>query len=694
VRVRVAGTEFVQSFAPQPNLDYTYTWDGVDAYAREVQGSAAAAVEVAYVYAGVYTAPTARMVISLPFGVSGPPTATASFGFSSPAVVAVNANGPIATRDELRVERTWETQVTQRDLRGEGLGGWSVDAHHTYDPVGQTLLLGDGSRRTLETSFATIEALTANAPDTICPAEGTPGADACLETPGALAAAPDGSVYVGDGCSIRRVAGNGDISRIAGRRDACAFAGDGGLAQDGRLTWPHALAVAPDGDLYVLDGLYNALPNNVGRRVRRISQDGVIETVAGNGLFGYNGDGMAATQASFTNPNALVVDATGVLYIADTGANRVRRVGLNGEITTVAGTGQNVFNGDGLAATATALYAPYDVAVGAEGSLYIADTLHHRVRRVRPDGLMETVAGNGGDEYNGDGLPATQTALPAPWRLEIDAAGRLLIASGGWVWYYTSRLVMLADGVLATVAGGEEMIIGGDIVGMPAAAVDLSDLYDVAATAEGGFALTFRGDARLFGVKQTLPAFDGNGIRLPSPDGREVYEFDATGRHLRTRDALTGAVRLSFTYDEAGRLASITDGDGGVTTFVRNGAGELTAIVAPEGQQTTVTLDANGYVAGLTDPAGATQRFTTSDKGLITAATDARDNVSTYRYATDGRVASNQNGIGGGHGFSLEAVGAGRVVTVTDALGNATRHTVTREATGTQMRSATTADGA
>lgn len=177
---------------------------------------------------------------------------------------------------------------------------------------------------------------------TLCPAEGTPGADACLETPGALAAAPDGSVYVGDGCSIRRVAGNGEIPRIAGRRDECAFAGDGGPVQDGLLTWPHALAVGPDGDLYVLDGLYNALPNNVGRRVRRISQDGVIETVAGNGLFGYNGDGLAATQASFTNPNALAVDATGVLYIADTGANRVRRVGRNGEITTVAGTGQTM----------------------------------------------------------------------------------------------------------------------------------------------------------------------------------------------------------------------------------------------------------------------------------------------------------------------------------------------------------------
>ena len=130
---------------------------------------------------------------------------------------------------------------------------------------------------------------------------------------------------------------------------------------------------------------------------------------------------------------------------------------------------------------------------------------------------------------------------------------------------------------------------------------------------------SFNAEARLFGVRQTLPAFDGNGVRLASPDGREVYEFDATGRHLRTRDALTGAVRLSFTYDEAGRLARMVDGDGGGTTFVRNGAGELTAIVAPEGQQMAVTLDANGYVAGLTDPAGATQSFTTSDKGLITA---------------------------------------------------------------------------
>lgn len=90
----------------------------------------------------------------------------------------------------------------------------------------------------------------------------------------------------------------------------------------------------------------------------------------------------------------------------------------------------------------------------------------------------------------------------------------------------------------------------------------------------------------------------------------------------------------------------------------------------------------------------ATQHFTTNDKGQITAATDARDNVSVYSYAEDGRVVSNQNGIGGGHGFSSETVGASRAVTVTDALGNPTRHTVTEDAAETQVRSATTADGA
>ena len=119
------------------------------------------------------------------------------------------------------------------------------------------MLAGAGPRRPLAPGCAPSPARTATAPATICPAEGAPGADACLETPGALAAAPDGGVYVGDGCSIRRVAANGEISRIAGVRDACAFTGDNGAAVDARLTWPHALAVAPDGDLYVLDGLYN-----------------------------------------------------------------------------------------------------------------------------------------------------------------------------------------------------------------------------------------------------------------------------------------------------------------------------------------------------------------------------------------------------------------------------------------------------
>ena len=149
-------------------------------------------------------------------------------------------------------------------------------------------------------------------------------------------------------------------------------------------------------------------------RVRRVSPDGIISTVAGSGGYGFSGDGGPATQVAMRHPSDVALGADGSLYIVDKANHCIRRVSFDGIISTVAGNGEHGFSGDGGPATEAAMRYPWGVALGADGSLYISDKNNHRIRRVSSDGIISTVAGNGQYGFNGDGGSATQAALAEP----------------------------------------------------------------------------------------------------------------------------------------------------------------------------------------------------------------------------------------------------------------------------------------
>lgn len=254
-----------------------------------------------------------------------------------------------------------------------------------------------------------------------------------------------GNFYIADGYDnrVRKVSPTGVITTFAGT-GITGYTGDGGPATTATLNNPTAvapdsignifiadsgngvirkvdisgtittfsnvpiyyqgaLAVDASGNLYASDGLYE---------VWKILPSGSASAVAGV-LYqiGYNGDGIPATQASLGEPTGLAIDSTGSLYIADWLNNRIRKVDTSGIISTVAGNGIAGFGGDGGPATSAMLFLPLDVAVDRQGDLYIADWVNLRVRVVDRSGTIETVAGSGGSGYNGDGLPATQTNL-------------------------------------------------------------------------------------------------------------------------------------------------------------------------------------------------------------------------------------------------------------------------------------------
>lgn len=209
------------------------------------------------------------------------------------------------------------------------------------------------------------------------------------------------------------------VSTLAGTGRA-GFAGDGGMAAAARLGSPSAVAYDASGGLVFAD-----TRNHV---VRRVGADGTIQTVAGTGRQGFAGDGGPALAAEMDSPLGVAVGADGSLYVADTRNHRVRKVGADGVIATVAGTGIAGFGGDLGAATRAMLRSPGAVLVGPVGEVYVADTGNHRVRRIALDGTIATVAGSGLESAAGDGGPATAAGLDAPSGLAMRADGALLIA--------------------------------------------------------------------------------------------------------------------------------------------------------------------------------------------------------------------------------------------------------------------------
>ena len=255
-----------------------------------------------------------------------------------------------------------------------------------------------------------------------------------------------GNLYFADfnNNRVRRVAPNGIITTIAGNGTA-GFSGDNGPATSAQLNGPLGVALDRNGNILIADSGNN--------RIRRVNAaTGVITTVAGTGDTGFNGDGGAATSARISGPENVFVDKDNNIFIADFGNNRVRKVAASGgTISTVAGTGTSGFSGDGGQATAANISFPTDVVVDTAGNIFICASGNNRIRKVTTDGVINTIAGNGNTTFNGDGILATASALNGPQSIALDSAGNVYIVDRG-----NSRIrrVTVADGSISTLAGG------------------------------------------------------------------------------------------------------------------------------------------------------------------------------------------------------------------------------------------------
>src|SRR4051794_24797357 len=219
-----------------------------------------------------------------------------------------------------------------------------------------------------------------------------------------------------------------------------------------------------------VDAAGDVLVADLSNRIRKITPDGLVTTVAGSGLAGFAGDGGPATNAQLNHPTGVVVDAGGAVLIADQHNYRVRRVDPSGTITTVAGTGFAGYGeGDGGPALKAGVNLPTTLALDAAGGILVAEMGERRVRRVDPDGTISTIAGDGGSGYDGDNQPATEASLTKPTGLAVTREGDVLIADQG------DQRVRRVDssGVIHTIAGTGVALSTGD--GGPASAANLDE---------------------------------------------------------------------------------------------------------------------------------------------------------------------------------------------------------------------------
>jgi uncharacterized protein (TIGR03437 family) len=493
----------------------------------------------------------------------------------------------------------------------------------------------------------------------------------------------EGSIGSGSGLDrgdyrVWKVTPAGIINVVAGNGVA-SFGGDGGSARTAQFNMPTGIALDPDGNLFISDTL--------NQRIRRITPAGRISTLVGNGIAGWGGDFDAAVKAVVNGPEGLGADLAGNVYLADTGNSRIRGFRNTGNIDPIAGNGNSSYFGDGLRAQVASINHPQGVAADSRGSVYIADTLDNAVRKVTPDGIIHTVAGNGTPGFTGDGGAATAALLNGPRSVVLDAAGNLYIADSG------NNAIRKVDtsGIIATIATGlsDPRAIAVDAAG----AVFIADTghNQIAKVLPGGTVVAIAGTGACCYAGDNGPAASA---LLNAPAGLavdpagNVYFTDSGNSAIRVLQPVASSPVLTAITNAASNLISpiapgemvvlygsgigpqqLATGDGGVTVLFNDtpavvlyaSATQVGAVVPATllpGASAAVVVQYQGRSsAPLPVPvaAAAPAFFTLDSLGTgqaIAVNQDGSLNGSTHPARPGGTVVLSATGIPGGAGIS------------------------------------------
>ncbi len=437
-----------------------------------------------------------------------------------------------------------------------------------------------------------------------------------------LASDRRGNLFITDATNNRvlKMDAQGEVTAVAGN-GIRGFSGDTGAAVRASLFAPQGVAVDSAGTLYISDGGNN--------RIRKVGADGIIQTVAGTGVYGFSGDSGIATKAMLAIPSGLALDSAGNLFIADLGNSRIRKLTPAGIISTVAGTGNFIFSGDGGLATAAAIGEVRDVAVDSSGNLFFPDSTHHRIRKVSSNGTITTVAGNGTDGFFGDGGLATAGYLSGPRGVTVDDAGNLYVAD-----YFNNRIRVVSGGIIQTIAGSRLYSFSGD--GGPALAALLAHPTKAIVDTQGNIVIADTDNHRVRvvaknGIINTTAGsgsfrFSGDGaaasgalLNLPSAVGLDTQGnvIVADGGNQRIRrissdgviSTIGGSGVFGFSGDRGPATAAALFFPAGVTAddsgnvYFADGSGRIRRISTDGRIDTVAGTGALGINGGLNGPA-------------------------------------------------------------------------------------------
>jgi uncharacterized protein (TIGR03437 family) len=369
-------------------------------------------------------------------GFSGDGGAATSAQMNSPSDLVIDSSGNLYFVDfaNARVRKVTNSG-TISTVAGNGIGRYSGDGTAAQSalmfspsavatgPNGAFYIADTNNQRIRGVVSSGIISTVAGNGSAGFSGDGAAPASAQVNFPGGVAVDAAGNIYVADSANqrVRKIAG-GVISTLAGNGTG-GYGGDGGAAASAQLNFPVSVTADTSGNVYIAD--FN---NNV---IRKVSAAGVISTVAGNGTAGYSGDGGPATSAQLSGPTGVALDPAGNLFIADSANHSVRKVNPAGNISTLAGTGILGDSGDGGAASQGQLASPVGVATDSSGNIYIADSGAGKVRLVTGGGLILTIAGGGGLGYSGDGGPAVGAQFNSLSGIALDATGNVYLADSG-----------------------------------------------------------------------------------------------------------------------------------------------------------------------------------------------------------------------------------------------------------------------
>ncbi len=576
----IAGRRYEESFVPSTNIVWHCPWDGMDPYGRVLSGSQPATLRIGYDYDGYYAA------------MASPSAGGKVYTFGQTAGMDVL----VRSRQSVELESSVDFEICL-GRRDPLFSEWSVDVHHSYDPVTGKLYLGSGEALDASTTASLRDA--------------------------------------------RFVAGTGE-------RGSVEESGNG-LARFSRLDTPTAVCVGPDGELYIADSGNHC--------VRVVDRGGRIRTYAGRpGVQGSDGNGGRATDATLSWPCALALDAAGSLYIADRDAHVVRRVDCSGLIHAVAGNGELDASGDGGLAVNAAMGHPTALAVTRDGTVYVAHGYDQpRIRRIAPDGRVSTVLGGGDVEIEiGDAIDATTVGL------YYSTITSLAATEEGNVWitrrtYPYDILCLDNAGVVRSFSMGEAMtplyVFGPTGRHLETRdAVSRSPILKFGYSEDGalssiedadGLVTTFEKKAGCVVVtaphgQVTTVGLDDSGrpAIVTNPAG-ERNELEYSGEGLLVGVSNRRGHVFRQTYDELGKVVSNRDPDGGSNAFwaVTNSSDSGT------GWQTTVVdgMGRTNLLAVLRRPDGLESRTETGPDGLCTVTTNYTDG-SVVGVAPDGSI--------------------------------------------------------